>query len=103
MSQSNTGNNKPNSPQASSQALLDELRTAADRARDERLKLARLVKHSADLPIGQASAADMGATEAYLELRVVDDARGERHRPVASSRWIRLEWEPELRDVLAPR
>ena len=62
MSQSNTGNNKPNSPQASSQALLDELRTAADRARDERLKLARLVKHSADLPIGQASAADMGAT-----------------------------------------
>ena len=48
-------------------------------------------------------AADMGATEAYLELRVVDDARGERHRPLASSRWIRLEWGPELRDVLAPR
>lgn len=48
-------------------------------------------------------AADMGATEAYLELRVVDDARGQRHRPVATSRWIRLAWEPELRDVLAPR
>ncbi len=56
MSQSNTA-------QASSQALLDELRHAADRARDERLKLARLVKHSADLPISQpSSGADFGTT-----------------------------------------
>lgn len=62
MSQSNTGNAKANSPQASSQALLNELRTAADRARDERLKLARLVKHSSELPIGQASASTDTAT-----------------------------------------
>jgi dimeric dUTPase (all-alpha-NTP-PPase superfamily) len=62
VSQSNTSHTKPNSPQTSSQALLDELRTAADRARDERLKLARLVKHSADLPIGQPAAADAGTT-----------------------------------------
>lgn len=61
MPQSNTGNAKANSPQASSQALLDELRTAADRARDERLKLARLVKHSAELPIGQATSTSTGA------------------------------------------
>ena len=42
MSQSNPGNASTpgNTPQASSQALLDELRVAADRARDERLKLA---------------------------------------------------------------
>lgn len=69
MSQLNTGNAKLNlsqaSSQASSQALLDELRTAADRARDERLKLARLVKHSSELPIGQASmsaSSDAGST-----------------------------------------
>ncbi|MBX2851922.1 MAG: hypothetical protein KTR15_09280 [Phycisphaeraceae bacterium] len=65
MSQSNPGNTQPNSPQTSSQALLDELRSAADRARDERLKLARLVKHSADLPISRpnvSAAADAGTT-----------------------------------------
>jgi len=45
----------PDAHQASSQALLDELRSAADRARDERLKLARLVKHSAELPVNSAS------------------------------------------------
>lgn len=53
MSQSNPGQSQPNTPQASSQALLDELRHAADRARDERLKLARLVKHSSELPISK--------------------------------------------------
>lgn len=62
MSQSNFGNTQPNSSQANSQALLDELRTAADRARDERLKLARLVKHSTELPIGQPMAIDAGTT-----------------------------------------
>lgn len=62
MSASNSGNSQPNNPQTSSQALLDELRTAADRARDERLKLARLVKHSAELPVAQPSAADAGTT-----------------------------------------
>lgn len=46
-------------------------------------------------------AADLGATEAYVELRVVDDARGERNRPIAASRWIRLVWEPDLVDALA--
>ncbi|MGB0766920.1 MAG: hypothetical protein ACPGYV_04345 [Phycisphaeraceae bacterium] len=51
MPQSNPGQSPLQSHQASSQALLDELRLAADRARDERLKLARLVKHSADLPV----------------------------------------------------
>lgn len=56
--QSNPGNapTPNNNPQASSQALLDELRVAADRARDERLKLARLVKHSAELPVGSSNA-----------------------------------------------
>ena len=48
-------------------------------------------------------AADFGSTEAYVELRVVDDARGERHRPVAASRWIHLRWDASLRDVLAPK
>ncbi|MEM9345029.1 MAG: hypothetical protein AAGB26_00290 [Planctomycetota bacterium] len=63
MSQSNPGHSQPQSSQASSQALLDELRSAADRAREERLKLARLVKHSAELPIGQPSdTPDMGTT-----------------------------------------
>ncbi|MFK7789667.1 MAG: hypothetical protein AB8C95_09285 [Phycisphaeraceae bacterium] len=62
MSQSNPGNSQLNSPQANSQALLDELRTAADRARDERLKLARLVKHSAELPIGQPSRTETSMT-----------------------------------------
>lgn len=62
MSSSNSGNSQPNNPQTSSQALLDELRTAADRARDERLKLARLVKHSAELPVSNPSTADAGTT-----------------------------------------
>ncbi|MEM6505470.1 MAG: hypothetical protein AAF711_08380 [Planctomycetota bacterium] len=63
MSQSNPGHSQPQSSQASSQALLDELRSAADRAREERLKLARLVKHSAELPVGQSSdTADLGTT-----------------------------------------
>lgn len=53
MSQSSPGHSSTplNTPQASSQALLDELRVAADRARDERLKLARLFKHTNDLPV----------------------------------------------------
>lgn len=56
MSQSSPGQPQTsNAQQVSSQALLDELRTAADRARDERLKLARLVKHSAELPVNTAS------------------------------------------------
>ena len=61
MSQSNPGQSK-NNAQASSQALLDELRSAADRARDERLKLARLVKHSSELPVSQQTATDAGST-----------------------------------------
>lgn len=62
MSASNSGNSQSSSPQASSQALLAELHTAADRARDERLKLARLVKHSTELPIGKPTATDAGTT-----------------------------------------
>jgi len=53
VSQSNPGNNPAQSSQSSSQALIDELRSAADRARDERLKLAQLVNHSTDLPVAQ--------------------------------------------------
>ena len=48
-------------------------------------------------------AADFGSTQAYVELRVVDDARGERHRAVAASRWIHLTWDASLRKVLAPK
>lgn len=47
-------------------------------------------------------AADLGAEVAYLELRAVDDARGRTDRPVAASRWIRLEWGDELRRALLP-
>ncbi|MFN3167636.1 MAG: hypothetical protein ACE37H_11290 [Phycisphaeraceae bacterium] len=54
MSQSTPG--QSHNQQASSQALLDELRLAADRARDERLKLARLFKHTADLPVNGSAA-----------------------------------------------
>ena len=55
-SKSGPSNQPANSPQASSQALLDELRLAADRARDERLKLARLFKHTSDLPVSGSTA-----------------------------------------------
>lgn len=53
MSHPSPGNlqNPAANQQVSSQALLDELRVAADRARDERLKLARMVKHTESLPI----------------------------------------------------
>ena len=50
-----------------------------------------------------AQVADLGQTVAYLELRAVDDARGERNRPVAASRWIRLTWDPSLKDALLPK
>ncbi len=64
MSKSKPGpsNHPANSPQASSQALLDELRLAADRAREERLKLARLVKHSADLPVNGGTTSTPGVS-----------------------------------------
>lgn len=63
MSHSKPANSQlKNSSQASSQALLDELRAAADRARDERLKLARLVKHSASLPLNQQPVVEAGST-----------------------------------------
>jgi len=62
VSQSNPGNSQTKTAQASSQALLDELRHAADRARDERLKLARLVKHSAELPVSQSAGTELGST-----------------------------------------
>jgi len=52
--------------------LLDELRVAADRARDERLKLARLVKHSADLPINSSSSSAAGYASAPADGRIVD-------------------------------
>lgn len=57
MSQSSQGhsNYAANASQASSQALLDELRVAADRARDERLKLARMFKHTQTLPVSSGS------------------------------------------------
>jgi len=49
-----------------------------------------------------ALAADFGATEAYLEFRAVDDARGKLDRPVGASKWIHLVWGPELRDAVLP-
>ncbi|MDF1798870.1 MAG: hypothetical protein P1V81_06820 [Planctomycetota bacterium] len=49
-----------------------------------------------------ALAADLGATEGYLELRATDDARGKTNRAVGASQWIHLTWDPELRDVLKP-
>lgn len=60
MSQSTSGQSL-NPAHTSSQALLDELRLAADRAREERLKLARLFKHTADLPVNPAPAPSEGA------------------------------------------
>lgn len=53
MSQPTAGQNQTPAyaQQANSQALLDELRVAADRARDERLKLARMFKHTEALPV----------------------------------------------------
>lgn len=47
-------------------------------------------------------AADFGATEAYLEFRAVDDARGKLDRPVGASEWVHLVWGPELRDAILP-
>jgi len=49
-----------------------------------------------------ALAADFGARDAYVELRAVDDARGELDRPVGASAWIHLVWGPELRDAMLP-
>ena len=46
--------------------------------------------------------ADFGATEAYLELRATDDARGVKDRAVGASHWIHLTWDAELRDILLP-
>ena len=46
--------------------------------------------------------ADFGATEAYLELRATDDARGVKDRAVGASQWIHLTWDRELRDILLP-
>ncbi|MEM7306882.1 MAG: hypothetical protein AAF682_09440 [Planctomycetota bacterium] len=45
-------------------------------------------------------AADTGATRAYLELRVVDDARGIQNRPVAASRMLPLVWDAGLLERL---
>jgi hypothetical protein len=46
--------------------------------------------------------ADFGATEAYMELRAADDARGVKDRAVGASQWIHLTWDKELRDMLLP-
>ena len=82
MSTSNPGNSQQpsSSPQASSQALLDELRVAADRARDERLKLARLVKHSADLPINGSRGATAPDFDAVNDTSRVSDLSGQIQR-----------------------
>ena len=48
-------------------------------------------------------AADLGAEVAYLEVRAVDDARGQTDRPIAASRWVRLEWGDGLRREMLPR
>lgn len=45
-------------------------------------------------------AADLGAEVAYLELRAVDDERGQVDRPIAASRWIELNWDESLRRLL---
>ncbi len=50
-----------------------------------------------------ALAADVGERIAYLELRAVDDERGQTNRPIAASNWIRLELTPELADALRQR
>ena len=47
-------------------------------------------------------AADFGATEAYLELRASDDARGKKDRAVGASSWIHITWEKSLRDAILP-
>ena len=49
-----------------------------------------------------AQAADLGATEAWLELRAADDARAQTDRAVGASQWIRVTWDRALRDVLLP-
>jgi hypothetical protein len=49
-----------------------------------------------------ALAADLGAREAYLELRASDDGRGKKDRVVGASQWIKLTWDKSLRDVLLP-
>lgn len=81
MSQSTPGNtpSQANPQQASSQALLDELRVAADRAREERLKLARLVKHSAELPMnaektGQANVPDARILSVAAQIERLEQA-----------------------------
>ncbi|MCZ6596213.1 MAG: hypothetical protein O7B99_01090 [Planctomycetota bacterium] len=71
-------------------------RGGADRVR--RISLRRILLQAEAQTLGEAlrQAADVGATHAYLQVRAVDDARGELNRPIAASRFIRLEWEPTL-------
>lgn len=90
---SNSSNGQPqsqaNSPQASSQALLDELRLAADRARDERLKLARLFKHTSDLPVNTTAAEGVPAV---ADSRVIDlSQQVERLEQIVAEKLIALE------------
>ena len=51
-----------------------------------------------------AQAADLGAREAWIEVRAVaGDAAASRGRPLAATRWVRVVWDGAVRDVLLPR
>ncbi len=80
-------------------------RPAAGGARLIPLRDALLAVNDRGFPIHAVlrQAADFGASEAYLQLRAVDDERGRRDRPVAASRWIRLTWDEDFRRTMLPR
>jgi len=46
-------------------------------------------------------AADLGARQAYLEVRAVSKHNG--HERVEASRWVRITWSPEARDWVSPQ
>jgi len=48
-------------------------------------------------------AADLGSRCAYIEVRAVAIDEGGTRRPVAASRWVRVEWVREARDWVFPK
>jgi len=72
------------------------------RSREISLRSALLASDSFALFEALVQAEDLGARVAYLELRVVDDARGVEHRPVAASAWIPLSLAPGLSELFYP-
>lgn len=83
---------------------IDLARPPVEPVRIVPLRAALLASNDAALPLYASlrQAADFGAEVAYLQLRAVDDARGKVDRPVAASRWIRVEWGDELRRTMLP-